>query len=85
MNLTRHSSILGGAKSSGEIREAFNCGKKSACWKFERTLYSPFGEPVNQFSQKEAKELVHRNNTAMLDLIKEVALRNASNSIPQGN
>ena len=28
--LARHSSILGGAKSSGEIREALNCGKKQA-------------------------------------------------------
>lgn len=38
---------------------------------------------MNQFSQKEAKELVDRDNTVMLDLIKELALRNASHSMPK--
>ena len=39
------------------------------------------GSPVNQFSLRQAKKLVGRNKTAMLHLLKELVLRNASNSI----
>lgn len=49
---------------------------------FGKTLYSHFGEPLRtSFFQNEGKELVDRNNAAMLDLIRELVLRNASNSI----
>ena len=48
-------------------------------------LQSSLTKPPLLQSPPTCSVLVDRNNTTMLDLVKELALQNASNSIPQGN